>query len=178
MSHPADVGTIRAWAELRRGDLIDIDGRTERGGFAPNIRPATVRSSAAGRCRGPERVLSAMLTGRHDCDYVEIVGVIQRAWLSSDPAHAVMFADVATDDGVVRASFWDYTPADLTRFIDARVRLRGNVGTIFGQTEQLRGVSLFVGRIRDIACSNRRPIRSPCRRAPFAASTTTRPPAR
>ncbi|MGZ7274436.1 hypothetical protein ACXWPL_09390, partial [Streptococcus pyogenes] len=33
---------------------------------------------------------------------------------------------------------------------DARVRLRGNVGALFGRTEQLRGVSLLVGRTRDI----------------------------
>src|SRR5206468_1990659 len=39
---------------------------------------------------------------------------------------------------------------DLLRFIDARVRLHGNVGTLFGRTEQLRGVSLFVGRTSDI----------------------------
>ena len=62
-----------------------------------------------------------------------------------------MFADVAIEDGVVRAAFWDYSsPADLTRFIDARVQLRGNIGTIFGRTEQLRGVSLFAGRIEDV----------------------------
>ena len=44
------------------------------------------------------------------------------------------------------------TPArTCTRFIDARVQLRGNVGALFGRTEQLRGVSLFVGRTSDIA---------------------------
>ena len=94
---------------------------------------------------------SAMFTGRYDCDYVEIVGVVQRTWRASDERITrVMFADVATEDGVVRASFWDYTPDDLNRFIDARVRLRGNIGTIFGQSEQLRGVSIFAGRIRDM----------------------------
>ena len=92
-----------------------------------------------------------MLTGRHDCDYVEIVGVVQRAWLSSDPKSIhTLFADVAFEEGVVRATFWDYSPADLERLIDARVRLRGNVGTLFGRTEQLRGVSLFVGRTSDV----------------------------
>ena len=61
-----------------------------------------------------------------------------------------LFADVAYEDGVVRAAFWDYTAEDLSRFIDARVRLRGNVGTLFGPTEQLRGVSLFAGRVSDV----------------------------
>lgn len=149
---PADGVTIPAWAELRRGDVVDIDGRTERGGFAPNIRPSTIRRVGQAPLPRPKQIpFAAMLTGRHDCDYVEIAGVIQRAWLSSDPKVGTLFADVSYDEGVVRAAFWDYTPADLTRFIDARVRLRGNVGTLFGSTEQLRGVSLFVGRISDVA---------------------------
>lgn len=150
--NPATDAPVPAWSELRRGDVVEIDGRTERGGFAPNIRPAAIRRVRRAPMPRPKQIpFAAMLTGRHDCDYVEIAGVIQRAWLSSDPQVRTLFADVAYDDGVVRAAFWDYTTADLTRFIDARVRLRGNVGTLFGSTEQLRGVSLFVGRISDVA---------------------------
>src|SRR5205823_2737464 len=93
---------------------------------------------------------AALLTGRHDCDYVEMSGVIQRAWVSSDPKIHTLFVDLAYEDGVVRAGFWDYKADDLTRLIDARVQLRGNIGTLFGSTEQLRGVSLFVGRIADV----------------------------
>ena len=37
---PLDLAAVPAWAELRRGDLVDIEGRTERGGFAPNIASA------------------------------------------------------------------------------------------------------------------------------------------
>jgi signal transduction histidine kinase len=149
---PADGITIPAWAELRRGDLVDIEGRTERGGFAPNIRPSAVRRVGRGPMPRPKEIpFAAMLTGRHDCDFVEIVGVIQRTWVSSEATMHTLFADVAYEDGVVRATFWDYTPEDLPRFIDARVRLRGNVGTLFGSTEQLRGVALFVGRSSDIA---------------------------
>jgi signal transduction histidine kinase len=152
VADPADPGKLGTWAELRQGDLIEIEGRTVRGGFAPNVEPSRVRKLGRGVVP-PGRTIaySAMLSGRHDCDYVGVVGVIQRAWLSSDPKSHVMFADVAIEDGVVRAAFWDYsTAADLTRFVDARVQLRGNIGTIFGRTEQLRGVSLFAGRMKDL----------------------------
>jgi len=149
---PADVKKVPAWSQLQRGDLLEIEGRTVRGGFAPNIEPTSVRRIGRAPLPRPKYIpYSAMLTGRHDCDYVEIVGVVQRAWVSSDPTNnRTLFVDVAYGDGIVRATFWDYTPGDLPRFIDARVRLRGNVGTLFGPTEQLRGVSLFVGHIRDI----------------------------
>jgi signal transduction histidine kinase len=150
--NPANLATVGTWADLKAGDLVEIDGRTVRGGFAPNVVPEKVRR--LGRAPMPPRrsiAYSAMLTGRYDCDYVEVEGTVQRAWLSSDPQSRVMFADVAIEEGVVRASFWDYgSPADLTRFIDARVLLRGNIGTIFGRSEQLRGVSLFAGRLEDV----------------------------
>ena len=93
---------------------------------------------------------SEILTGRYDCDYVQLEGVVQRAWLAGSERSKVMYADVAIQDGLVRAAFWDSSPDDLPLFIDARVRLRGNIGTIFGSTGQLRGVSLFAGRIRDM----------------------------
>ncbi len=152
VANPTDPAKAGLWAELKLGDLVEIEGQTVRGGFAPNVAPSRVRKLERGPMPpGRSIAYSAMLTGRYDCDYVGVVGVIQRAWLSSDPKSHVMFADVAIEDGVVRAAFWDYSSvADLTRFIDARVQLRGNIGTIFGRTEQLRGVSLFVGRIGDV----------------------------
>jgi signal transduction histidine kinase len=150
--NPANVRAAGTWADLQPGDLVEIEGRTVRGGFAPNVQPQKVRRlGRAALPRARNLPNSAIFTGRHDCDYVEIQGVVQRAWRSSDAGGTrLMFADVATEAGVVRAMFWEYSNEDLNRFIDARVRLRGNVGTIFGQSEQLRGVSLFAGRIRDM----------------------------
>lgn len=148
---PAKVERVPAWKELVRGDLVEIEGSTVRGGFAPNVQPTNIRRLGQKPVPAPKHIsFSAMLTGRHDCDYVEVAGVVQRAWLASDPQNHTLFADVAFEDGVVRATFWDYAPDDLQRLVDARVRLRGNVGTLFGRTEQLRGVSLFVGRTSDI----------------------------
>ena len=148
---PAQPATAGDWRAAKRGDLVQVDGRTVRGGFAPNIQPDMVKVVGRAALPAPKRIpFASMLTGRHDCDYIEVVGVIQRAWQSSDQQVRALFADVAFEDGVVRAAFWDHSPEDLTRFIDARVRLRGNVGTIFGSTEQLRGVSLFAGRTTEV----------------------------
>jgi signal transduction histidine kinase len=147
-AHPERVGE---WKNLQRGDVIEIEGRTVRGGFAPNIEPARIRKVARAPLPAPKTIpFTSMLTGRHDCDYIEVNGVIQRAWFASDPTNRTLFADVAYEEGVLRATFWDYKPDDLSHLIDARVRLRGNVGTLFGQTEQLRGVSLFVGHTSDV----------------------------
>jgi hypothetical protein len=148
---PKDPAAIAAWRELRRGDLVEIEGLTERGGFAPNVVPNVVRRLGQAPLPSPKTIaFGSMLSGRHDCDYVEITGVVQRAWRPSDPRIRTLFMDVAVEEGVVRAAFWDFGIQDFERFIDARVRLRGNVGSLFGRTEQLRGVSLFVGHTGDI----------------------------
>ena len=146
---PHDVGD---WHTLQAGDAVEVEGRTERGGFAPNVRPVRVRRLGRAPLPAPRTVAySAMLSGRHDCDYVEIEGVVQRTWQAADATRTrMLFAEIATAEGTVRAGFWEYAPEDRTRLVDARVRLRGNVGTIFGPSEQLRGVSLFAGRVRDV----------------------------
>jgi signal transduction histidine kinase len=146
------TGALAAWRELRRGDLVEIEGRTVRGGFAPNLEPDVVRRLGQSALPQPKTIaFGSMLSGRHDCDYVEITGVVQRAWRPTDPKIHTLFMDVAVEEGVVRAYYWDFDDADAERFIDARVTLRGNIGSLFGRTEQLRGVSLFAGRARDIA---------------------------
>jgi len=148
---PTRPETTAVWQTLRSGDDIEIEGRTVRGGFAPNVEPDVIRKIGRAPLPSPKNLpYAALLTGRYDCDYVEIEGVVQRAWVSSDPRARAMYAEVAIEEGVVRAAFWDYAPKDLDRFIDSRVRLRGPLGALFGHTEQLRGVSLFGGRTRDV----------------------------
>ncbi len=149
---PPEGGEVaKVWKTLRRGDVIEIEGQTVRGGFAPNVRPDHVRKVGDAPMPPVKRLpYGLLLTGRYDCDYVEIEGVVQRAWRASDPKMHQLFAEVAIEGGFVRASFWHFSDADLDRFIDARIRLHGNVGTLFGQTGQLRGVSIFGGRTSDV----------------------------
>lgn len=148
---PARADALKVFQAVRRGDVIEVEGRTVRGGFAPNVVPERIHRTGHAALPNPKRLpLGQLLTGRHDCDYVEIEGVVQRAWLASDPNQHTLFAEVATDDGFVRASFWNYTAEDLHRLIDARIKMRGNAGTLFGQAGQLRGVSIFGGHTTDI----------------------------
>jgi signal transduction histidine kinase len=144
-------GSLVTWGPMRVGDTIEVTGHTVRGGFAPNVVPEDIRDLGAISRPPPLHVpYAALMTGLHDCEYVEVTGVIRRAWLSSGDPH-IMFADLALEDGIaIRAAFWDHHVGDLERFIDARVRVRGNVGAIFGPTEQLVGVSLLAGRTSDV----------------------------
>ena len=131
--------------DLRPGDVIEVEGHTTADGFAPDVRPTRVRRIGRGPLPSPRRVsYSALSSGAFDCDYIEVIGVGQRAWLSE--SGKTLFVDVAVEGGAIRAWFWDFDKQDLTRFIDARVRLRGNAGTLYTPARQVRGISLFAGR--------------------------------
>jgi hypothetical protein len=134
--------------DLHPGDVIEVDGYTTGGGFAPDVFPDGVRRVGKSALPSPKRVpYAALLSGVFDCDYIEAVGVGQRAWVSE--SGKTMFLDVAVEGGTVRAWFWDFTPIDLTRFIDARVRLLGSAGILYNTGRQVRGVSLFGARTAD-----------------------------
>jgi signal transduction histidine kinase len=158
--HDGEVGQFVIYTEddrqardeptLRRGDMIEVEGRTARGGFAPNVIPDRIRK--LGRSTLPKaRTMpyTALATGRYDCEYVEITGVGQRAWVSEPMPHTLFLA-IRIDGGTVRASFWDHSPQDLERFVDARVRVRGSVGALFGEAGQLQGVSVLAGPASEV----------------------------
>src|SRR5258708_39315033 len=91
---PTVVASVRSWPDLQRGDLVEIEGRTERGGFAPNIRPLAVHRLGRSLLARPKQIpFSPMLTRRHHCDYVELYGLIPPAPLSSDPQMHTLFPD-------------------------------------------------------------------------------------
>jgi signal transduction histidine kinase len=134
--------------ELHPGDVVEVDGVTTGEGFAPAVVPEAVRRVGHSALPPARRVsYAALLSGVVDCEYIEAVGVGQRAWVSE--SGKTLFVDIAVEGGQVRAWFWDFSPEDLTRLIDARVRLRGTAGMLYTQARQVRGVALFAGRTAD-----------------------------
>ena len=137
---PKVPGSVGTWHGLRRGDVVQIEGRTVRGGFAPNIQPTSVRKLGQKALPTPKRIpFASMLSGRHDCDYVEVTGVIQRAWASSNQEHT-LFAEVAVEDGVVRAAFLGLRRQDVHGLKSTTREASRKSRRLFGRTEQLRRV--------------------------------------
>ena len=54
------------------------------------------------RCAPAEKGKEVLNVEQHS------TGVVQRAWRSSDPRNHTLFMDVAYEEGVVRAAFWDF----------------------------------------------------------------------
>ena len=136
---------------MRLGDVVEIPGRDQarrvraeraRDGGAPGGPGPVASSAGAALLRAPDGTVQ---TAAH----VSLVGTVQRAW-DSRTWPVPSFAEVAVEGGIVRASFWDYTPADVTKLVGAKVRLTGNAGTLNDAAAQLRGVSMLINRGSDV----------------------------
>ena len=146
----AKDGSLVARGPIRNGDTIEVLGHAARR-FAPNVVPSEIRD------------LGAIAARRRCTCHARVAGDgpprLRATWkCPGDPPRLAVggtrirnvHRHGARDGVVIRAAFWDHHTGDLERFIDARVRVRGNVGAIFGPTGQLVGVSLLVGRTSDV----------------------------
>jgi hypothetical protein len=139
-------GTQRLRQMFHPGDLVEIDGFTVRGEFAPDVMPSEIRIVGKAPLPLPRHYSYAELaSGRHDCEWIEITGVVQGARLIKTE-QTVLALDVAVAGGSVRVQFWDFKPGDAERFIGAKIRIVGNCGTVPTATAQFRGVRLAGGR--------------------------------
>jgi PAS domain S-box-containing protein len=140
---------------LELGSLVELEGVTAPGEYAPVVMEPTFRRLGDGRF--PEPLLCAWeeaSSGRQDSQWVQMEGVVQSA--SIRDGH--LFLEVVERGRRFQAvlpGFWDEPfPGEL---IDAYVRLRGACGTIFNQQRQLVGVRLFVPDLDHIIIEKRAP---------------------
>ncbi len=133
---------------IEAGQRLHVEGHAEPGDFAPVVDAARVQ--VTGRPGLPPAApvsVADMLAGRHDSAWVEVAGVVRRAWAS--PEHLEL--DLAADGQRLQTTLpLGEDRAALRRLVGARVRLRAACGTIFNRSRQMIGVRLFVPRLAAI----------------------------
>ena len=145
---------------LRAGDVLDIQGVSGPGGFAPVVEKPKVRVLRHGELPEPHQTdLDRLLAGQEDTEWVEVEGVV-RSVVASD--HVTAYADQAASGagnvvitlatGVGRLSIIAMVAGgeDYSKLIDAKVLVRGVCGPRFNQQRQLIGAHLFTPNIEQI----------------------------
>ena len=119
---------------------------------------------------------ASMLTGRHDCDYVGITGVIQRAWLSSDP-QVTRCSPTSPSKTASSARPSGTTPPRTCTRLDRRPceAARQHRHALRPYRAAARRLAVRRAHRATSPSSSRRPIRSGCPTGRSGASTTTRP---
>jgi signal transduction histidine kinase/DNA-binding response OmpR family regulator len=161
---------IFVWTEqpdlhLQTGSLVEVEGNTTAGDFAPSIEHARVRVLGFGALPSPaRRSLEDLLTGREDSQWTEVRGVVRSATLEATlppdmrrgPPQLVL--GIASGTQRFKARIRDYARgADYSHLVDSQIAVRGACGTLFNDRRQLVGVQLFVPSLADITVEERAP---------------------
>ncbi|MEN3335895.1 MAG: hypothetical protein V7641_5260 [Blastocatellia bacterium] len=134
---------------LQAGQLVDVEGESDPGGFAPDLSCLRIRVlGETALPQAPALTLDELFSGLHDSNWVEADGIVQT--VSSDDAHVMI--------GIVSGShkFMALVPAIAhqplpSQLIDARIKVRGVCGTIFNEKRQLIGIQILAPRLDQIS---------------------------
>lgn len=122
-------------APYHRGDLLELNGQTDPGEFAPIAKITQARKTGTAPLPKPRPVTyHQLITGALDAQWVELSGVVQQ-FLPASPGSDIRRMVLATDGGPVQVRMTD--PHDPALQEDAEVRIHALCFYQFNQKRQL-----------------------------------------
>ena len=137
---------------IAAGSLVEVDGNTAPGDFAPSIEYARIRLLGNAALPGPvSKTLEDLLSGREDSQWVETRGIVRSVAIENRlppdmrPGGPQLVLGIATGRNKFKARIKEFRhDVDYSYLIDSLVSVRGACGTLFNERRQLVGVQLFV----------------------------------
>ena len=118
------VGPSAQVSKYRRGDVLEISGVTDPGGFAPIVTIRTCKKVGTAPVPEPQRLTYDELTRKqYDSQYVEITGVVRSTEPTSDPNDARTRMVIET--GGERLAIRLHARLATNTLVDSEVRVRG-----------------------------------------------------
>jgi hypothetical protein len=142
------VGGGQEFATLTPGDLVEIEGISGRGDYAPIVRPSKLLVLGHTNLPPARQVsFEDLMTGREDSQWVEVEGVVRAVRGDQASGQTLEMAS----GGIRLTAFLPPLPQSKPgTWVDSRVRVRGVCGTWFNRLRQLFGARLLVPRSEDI----------------------------
>ncbi|MDB6017827.1 MAG: Integral rane sensor signal transduction histidine kinase [Pedosphaera sp.] len=145
------------------GDLVEVDGTTSPGEYAPIVVPESIKVVGNAPLPQPKRVTYELLaSGQNDSQFVEIVGTVRSVQVQLHEAIKYYLIEVATGGGRVSVCAPDLPVKRAEALLDSKVRVRGVCSTQFNRQRQLFAIRLMVPRPDDLV------IEQPVTEDPFA----------
>ncbi|HKF59105.1 MAG TPA: response regulator [Blastocatellia bacterium] len=134
--------------DVKAGQIVEIEGMTSPGQFAPYIERPRIRYLREGSMPEVARPsMERLASGQQDSQWVELRGVVHAAFKRESATYLEIFGDIGEFEAEVPAS----DAAVPTRIVDAEVRIRGACGTRFNDKRQYLGVRLFAPGLKYIS---------------------------
>jgi signal transduction histidine kinase/PleD family two-component response regulator len=151
-----ETAGIFVWIEqsdlqISVGSLVEVDGNTTPGDFAPSIEHARIRVLGRAALPAPSRKsLEELLTGQEDSQWIEVRGIVHSVALEDrlppdmrkGPLQLVL--GIVSGKEKLKVRIRDYRhDRDYSYLVDSLVTVRGSCGTLFNDRRQLVGAQIF-----------------------------------
>ncbi len=151
---------------FREGDLVEVDGTSDPGWFAPSVKAKAVK--IIGHADEPKTRLFSMnelMGGDQDSQWIELRGLVRTAELQEIWKRVVLVLRLDTGDGIVTVRVINYA-GDYAGLVDAVVRVRGSCATNYNDRRQLVGIQVFAPNLHEVRIEKtgyRNPFDAPLR---------------
>ena len=138
--------------EHRWGDLVEVEGITGPGKYAPVIREQKVQVLGKGTLP-PTRIhpFSELAAGQQDSQWAAVRGIVRAASIDRNSWHETVLAlTVASGGGRFNVRVPIAREEDVSSWIDSEVLVEGVCGSLFNTQRQLIGVLFYVPDLRFI----------------------------
>ena len=139
---PSDA--VAVVTNLRVGDVVEVEGRTHEGHFAPTISAHQIRRVAHAPLPAARSITQLGLdSGVHDSQRVNIEGVVQAAEYLARGGRTELRLLVSTPAGHFSYLLYDRSTMPPARLVDAEVSLTGVFLAYFNSRREFLGVRVF-----------------------------------
>lgn len=137
---------------MPEGTVLEVEGMTGPGDFAPVIRGLRIRSAGTAALSPPLRLtVPEMHTGRYDCQRVEVSGITRTA--TRNPYSKQIDLDVETELGSLVMHVEDEPALDLNTLVDAEITAQGVCLMYFNRRNEMVGTHMQVGSLKKLHVS-------------------------
>jgi signal transduction histidine kinase len=144
------------------GQIVEVEGMSSPGEYAPIIVPQHVRVVGVGELPAPKPVTYEQLaSGKEDSQFVEISGIVRSVQLPEGSQYHLV--EIATGGGRLSVYVRELPVKRTEELLDSRVRVRGVCSTRFNHQRQLFAIRLMVPLAEDLV------VEMPAPADPFAA---------
>jgi len=146
---------------LEAGQLVELEGTTDPGEFAPVVQPSQIKVLGPGTFPPATPVTyEPLASGEQDSQFVEMHGVV--CAVDFDPQTKYYSIEIATGGGRLTALVAQLPVNNKNLLVDSTVRIRGVCASRFTSRRQLFDIRLLLPRPTDLM------IESPAPEDPFA----------
>jgi diguanylate cyclase (GGDEF)-like protein len=152
---------------VHAGDEVELTGVSDPGLFATSVISLQVRVVGPGTMPATRLYgYSDLEGGTKDAEWVAVRGVVQSAQVEQIWEKSVLVLDLESGGQQISIRVFHFDPADVSRFVDALVEVKGVCGSAYNDKRQFTGLRLFASDTKAVT------VLEPAPPQPYAVETS------